>query len=74
VGQQLSLGPHAPRGDAKLCISEKSAGYLPLHLGGKVDGMDARQWRTAQAAAAPPRAAPEGRFAVLGAGRSAAKK
>jgi hypothetical protein len=65
-------------GDAKLCITEKSAGYLPLHLGGKVDGMDAREWRSsaaAAAAAAPApqrafaeRAVPEGRFAALGGG------
>lgn len=51
-------------GDALLCISEKSAGYLPLHLGGKVDGMDARQWRQAGAPAGPAfveRAAPQGR-------------
>lgn len=32
-------------GDAALCISEKSSGYLPVHLGGKEQGMDARQWR-----------------------------
>lgn len=47
-------------GDAQLCISEKSAGYLPVHLGGKADGMDARQWRQQTmgpaAAAAPQRA------------------
>lgn len=41
-------------GDALLCISEKSAGYLPVHLGGKADGMDARQWRA------------ENRFAAAG--------
>jgi hypothetical protein len=28
-----------------LCISEKSAGYLPIHLGGRAEGMDARTWR-----------------------------
>ena len=72
-------------GDALLCISEKSAGYLPVHLGGKADGMDARQWRAAAAAenrfaaiggggsqaAAAPRV-PEGRFAALGGSSSAA--
>ena len=48
-------------GDALLCISEKSAGYLPVHLGGKAEGMDARQWRAqtmgggGSAAAAAPR-------------------
>ena len=44
------------RGGARLCISEKSAGYLPVHLGGKADGMDARQWRQQ----APPAAAARG--------------
>jgi hypothetical protein len=51
-------------GDAALCISEKSAGYLPVHLGGKEQGMDARQWRNAQAAP-QQRAAPQGRFTAL---------
>jgi hypothetical protein len=62
-------------GDALLCISEKSAGYLPVHLGGKEQGMDARQWRATESAAAggggaapSQRAAPEGRFAALGGG------
>ena len=59
-------------GDALLCISEKSAGYLPVHLGGRAEGVDARQWRGG-AAAAPQRpfaerAAPQGRFASLAAG------
>ena len=31
--------------DSRLfCISEKSAGYLPVHLGGRPDGPDARTW------------------------------
>jgi hypothetical protein len=51
-------------GDAALCISEKSAGYLPLHLGGKVDGMDARQWRNSAPA--------QNRFSSLAAGGSTA--
>ena len=51
-------------GDAQLCISEKSAGYLPLHLGGKVDGMDARQWRAQAQAQAPAQT----RFSSLAAG------
>ena len=41
-------------GDALLCISEKSAGYLPVHLGGKQEGMDARQWRGSKPQAAAP--------------------
>lgn len=32
-------------GDSRLCISEKSAGYQPIHLGGKAEGTDARTWR-----------------------------
>jgi hypothetical protein len=40
------------QGDAKLCISEKSAGYLPVHLGGKAEGTDARTWRQQTPAAA----------------------
>jgi hypothetical protein len=70
-------------GDTLLCISEKSAGYLPVHLGGKAEGMDARQWR--QQAASQNRFAavggggsqaaahaPEGRFAAVGGGSSQA--
>jgi hypothetical protein len=50
-----------------LCISEKSAGYLPVHLGGKPDGMDARQWRSSapQPQRAEPQRQPQGRFAAL---------
>jgi hypothetical protein len=40
-------------GDSRLCISEKSAGYLPIHLGGRAEGTDARTWR--QGAQAPNR-------------------
>ena len=58
------------REGGEVCISEKSAGYLPVHLGGKEGGMDARQWRAVEApmmgggSVAPPRAA-EGRFGAL---------
>lgn len=53
-----------------LCISEKSAGYLPLHLGGKADGVDARQWRGSarQPPPPPPQRQPQGRFAALAGG------
>ena len=55
--------------DTALCVSEKSAGYLPVHLGGKPDGVDARQWRgSAQRQpqrAEPQRRQPQGRFAAL---------
>jgi hypothetical protein len=51
-----------------ICISESSAGYLPVHLGGKEGGMDARQWRQQASSAAPQRAfaeraVPQGRTA-----------
>ena len=52
-----------------LCISEKSAGYLPIHLGGKAEGVDARQWRGSapqrQRAEPQPQRQPQGRFAAL---------
>jgi hypothetical protein len=56
-----------------LCISEKSAGYLPIHLGGKAEGVDARQWRgsaqrqpqRAEPQRAEPQRQPQGRFAAL---------
>jgi hypothetical protein len=53
-----------------LCISEKSAGYLPVHLGGKADGVDARQWRGSarQPPPPPPQRQPQGRFAALAGG------
>ena len=36
-----------------LCISEKSAGYLPVHLGGRPDGPDARTWARGGGGGAP---------------------
>jgi hypothetical protein len=55
------------QGDAKLCISEKSAGYLPVHLGGKAEGTDARTWRQQT-----PAAAVGGSSAAVGGGGAAA--
>jgi hypothetical protein len=77
--EEVPVAKHVrSRQGGDVCISESSAGYLPVHLGGREQGMDARQWRQQQggggsaAAAAPQRpfaerAQPQGRFAGLSA-------